>query len=567
MIKNKNRNYYLNRTILIIVTMLFGTLLLLLLCADWYLLWQNQSSALMEERDALDGYVEDMEEALKEIDLFLYDIYMNDRDFFALQKAREDELEEYQSAYSLNERFMGKLMIDDNLGGYGLLYHGGDAAMYQVDELKIPARTAKLLRSQMGKYFQEGSRRQWVIQEVDSTIYMMIMFRRGDVAIFGIYDMGQAEEELRERIDRSEVRLMLCDDNRLLQGKELARELDLPSVVQKYHGRFEERRGSYRIMGQRILNTDIWVCAAYGLRFWEFVTPLAGALILLTILSAASAFLLYLFIGKQVFVPLRRLTESMNLLRKEEADDIPELACRFQEIQEMNETLRETIHALKRQKLLTYEEVSEKQKVQLQYLMLQVKPHFYLNSLKTLSALTSENESEKTQELILKLSKYLRYLLNVDRGTIPLYQELEFVQNYLDMQGYLTSQEVSGEIDCEDDAREWEVPMLVIQTFVENSVKYAVGKQPGKVLKIQVRAEVLEMEEENMLNISIQDNGMGYSQEVLCELEQEENRGGFCVGIKNIRRRCRLLYGDKAQFSFFNDGGARSELILPGKST
>lgn len=67
MVKNKGNKYYLNRTILIIISILFGTLLLLLLCADWYLIWQSHSSVLLGERDALDGFEENMEAALNMI--------------------------------------------------------------------------------------------------------------------------------------------------------------------------------------------------------------------------------------------------------------------------------------------------------------------------------------------------------------------------------------------------------------------------------------------------------------------------------------------------------------------
>ena len=60
----------------------------------------------------------------------------------------------------------------------------------------------------------------------------------------------------------------------------------------------------------------------------------------------------------------------------------------------------------------------------MQYLQLQLKPHFYLNGLKTVNALAMAHEDEKIQELVLNLSEHLRYLLRAEQETVPLSREL-----------------------------------------------------------------------------------------------------------------------------------------------
>ena len=83
----------------------------------------------------------------------------------------------------------------------------------------------------------------------------------------------------------------------------------------------------------------------------------------------------------------------------------------FLEFTEVRQTLEKMVRELEEQKNLTYEEIIEKQKAQMQYLQLQLKPHFYLNGLKTVNALAMAHEDEKIQELVLNLSEHLRYLL------------------------------------------------------------------------------------------------------------------------------------------------------------
>lgn len=110
---------------------------------------------------------------------------------------------------------------------------------------------------------------------------------------------------------------------------------------------------------------------------------------------------MYSFVRKQVAVPLRHLTDVMNKIRNGETKTVPQIDTRFYEIQDINQTLEKMINELEKQKMLVYEEIIEKQKAQMQYLQLQLKPHFYLNGLKTLNALAMENQTEKMQELII----------------------------------------------------------------------------------------------------------------------------------------------------------------------
>lgn len=87
------------------------------------------------------------------------------------------------------------------------------------------------------------------------------------------------------------------------------------------------------------------------------------------------------------------------------------------------------VSEIEKQKMLSYEETIEKQKAQMQYLQLQLKPHFYLNGLKTLNVLTLARDWEKSQELILHISEHLRYLLQTERDLVTLGAELNYVRN------------------------------------------------------------------------------------------------------------------------------------------
>ena len=208
----------------------------------------------------------------------------------------------------------------------------------------------------------------------------------------------------------------------------------------------------------------------------------------------------------------------MELIRRDGNENVSLIDMRFLELKEVNETLREMILKLERQKLLTYDEFIEKQKAQLQYLQLQMQPHFYLNGLKALNAFVLEHETEKVQELIINLSGHLRYLLQAEKEMTTLIQELQFADNYTRLRGQMTGRPIQLYIDGDSALNDWNIPMLAAQTFVENSIKYAKVGGGDSALLIEIQTNLLETENGRYLNLIVKDNGQGYGKEILDEI-------------------------------------------------
>ena len=173
---------------------------------------------------------------------------------------------------------------------------------------------------------------------------------------------------------------------------------------------------------------------------------------------------------------------------------------------------------------------------------------------------------EDAQQLILLLSRYLRYILSFTATTTPLHTEIEQCCNYAELSS--VGQNDPVEVVCEIDPELSELPLppVSLLTLVENSVKH--GKMIGKTLKITITAKLLETEEGCMADLSVADNGTGFTAGDLKQLNsaapQEEN--GQHVGLFNVVRRLQLLYGEQAAIAFTNNrrgGGARVELFLP----
>lgn len=188
----------------------------------------------------------------------------------------------------------------------------------------------------------------------------------------------------------------------------------------------------------------------------------------------------------------------------------------------------------------------------------------FLNCLKSLYGMAQRQSFERIQQMILAISNHLRYNFKDNLQLVSLRQEVDHVQNYMRIQHIAHHIPPLCEWKIDQALLDVALPPLSIQTFVENSVKYAT--KPNEQLQVRVKAILLESDDGNYADITIQDNGGGFDPAILEEL----NSGDLTiytdihVGISNLRHRLSMLYGDKAWLAFFNtEEGAAAEMILP----
>jgi signal transduction histidine kinase len=166
---------------------------------------------------------------------------------------------------------------------------------------------------------------------------------------------------------------------------------------------------------------------------------------------------------------------------------------------------------------------------QLRALHSQINPHFLFNSLNSVSALILDKNSEKAEEMVVKLARFLRLGLSADpTRMIALELELELQRSYLDIE-QLRYPDLAVEIDLPDRLKTTLVPALILQPIVENAVKYGVAGAPPPAT-ILIRAS----EANRKLQLEVVDSGKGSP--------EYASSGG--IGLANIEQRLSLLYGE-----------------------
>lgn len=198
----------------------------------------------------------------------------------------------------------------------------------------------------------------------------------------------------------------------------------------------------------------------------------------------------------------------------------------------------------------------------MQMLRYQLNPHFLFNTLNAINALVVTNDHQLAREMIDKLSQFLRFALkDEESGWVSLKREIDALDLYLAIEKVRFDDRLEVEYQIEDQALKYDVPSLLLQPLVENTIKHAINvREEGGVITISASYAG------GFLLISVSDDGPGIS-----SLDDGEyllagvNFSG--VGLKNILNRIESLYGGEASVHLVNrkNNGLEIKFRLPVK--
>ncbi|UUZ86411.1 histidine kinase [Paenibacillus sp. P26] len=225
-----------------------------------------------------------------------------------------------------------------------------------------------------------------------------------------------------------------------------------------------------------------------------------------------------LFIRRTLLLPLKRIVSVMKRIGDGDMKFRVEPYPASDEFYLLHTTFNKMMTQIEELKINIYEEQLSKQKAELQHLQLQMKPHFFLNTLNILYNLALVQDYELIKEMTLRLVRYFRYMFRSNLTFLPLAEELEHVRNYIRIQELRFQQHLNCQIEAAGDLAKVHVPPLVIQTFIENSFKHASGT--GTPLSLYIRLELEESVTDPHIRFTIRDTGRGFPEGILAQLNE-----------------------------------------------
>lgn len=190
---------------------------------------------------------------------------------------------------------------------------------------------------------------------------------------------------------------------------------------------------------------------------------------------------------------------------------------------------------------------SQNLKAELQYLKMQVNPHFFMNTLNNIHALI-DIDAERAKETVIDLSRIMRYVLyDADRPMVPLRKEVEFIGNYIELmlpryRPELLDLRTAYPAEIPD----VQIPPLLLVTLIENAFKHGISYRHPSFIHTELTLE------------------QGWIVYTVCNSTTDKPASSNGVGLEILRRRLSLLYEGKQTFSVEQQEGTfRATLRIP----
>ncbi|WP_165279897.1 sensor histidine kinase [Paenibacillus protaetiae] len=547
-------------------------LIALLLYNNSYSVNVIHSQVAASDKNLIDIYMKQIDAQLTEVERHLAGLSSTDLNVQEMGDSQSED-EYILAKTAVYRKLTSDLSIYPYIDGfyiYSLKHHDGveaykgQLAYPQLLDLRKALEGRAIQLSQKAQYENV----QWKVQQVGGAYYLIRLMHDDDLYVGAWVNASSIIQPLLGMRTGSTGAVLVVDDQgrTLYSTRDMSKEkLDFSRGFQDYY--LSGQKDTYLIVGEPSAKGGFSLSAAIPdhsiLENLPYLTRASTIVILLALLMLPLSFLL---LRKVLLLPLRKMVGAMRLIGEGNFNIRMDLSHAPDEIVIVNRTFNTMISKIEELKINVYEEQISKQRAELKQLQLQINPHFFMNSLNILYNLAQVKQYALIQEMTMNLVHYFRYLFQSHQPLAPLKDELRHIRHYLHIQQMRFPNTFSCEINIPPYLENVAIPPLMLQTVVENSVKYAV--KPGEPILLAIEAELNDLTEQPTVCITIRDNGEGYSDAALARIREGKvyaDETGEHFGLWNSRERLKLQFGDKAWMDCYNDDphGAVTEITIP----
>lgn len=189
---------------------------------------------------------------------------------------------------------------------------------------------------------------------------------------------------------------------------------------------------------------------------------------------------------------------------------------------------------------LQQQQKTEHLKTELTFLRSQISPHFIFNILNNIVSLARTN-SEQIEPTLIKLSGLMRYMLyGADDEKVPLTQEVNYLENYIDLQRLRFGDDVKVVFVKSGTLFGYGIEPMLLIPFVENAFKHGVGNLDEPEINIRLSVE------HGRLTFNVSNKFDTY------RTDPKDNSSG--IGLANVKKRLNLIYGDEYSLHVSENG-------------
>lgn len=502
---------------------------------------KNQN--IVHLRSSIEIYADSVNEKLHSVERFMYSTITHNESLEKLNHVQtfleyQENLKKVQTSFTefeyQNETHMTFLLETDSTDHF-----------INVSNLYIPYEDYLLLKSNLKSLRSDISDRKWKNVTTKNSEYLVKSVHYEGKIIYAVISSEDILKPLSKLNIGNNGKLSLKEPN------------NIPSENYLIHAQNEKTH----------LPFDIYVLVDYA-EVFRNITLLEVFLSAVPIIITILSIIIILYIRQWMIKPITRLTERLSQL----GDSIPPseffISEGILEIDKANDKLNKVIFDMQELKIREYHSQLELKKIELNYLKNQIRPHFYLNMLSMIHSMLQTKNYKEIEELTILTSNYLRHLFMANQDFSELKDEVQHIKDYLEIQRIRYGNSIYFSLNYNDDLQNTLVPSLLLQTFIENTIKHGFSFQDLFTILLSIKK--VQTEDSDYIHICIEDNGPGFSEEILSKLNQKQSlitEDGHHIGITNTIERLNLLYPNDYSIAFENneEGGAKILLLIPYK--
>lgn len=502
---------------------------------------KNQN--IVHLRSSIEIYADSVNEKLHSVERFMYSTITHNESLENLNHVQtfldyQENLKKVQTSFTefeyQNETHMTFLLETDSTNHF-----------INVSNLYIPYEDYLLLKSNLKSLRSDISDRKWKNVTTKNSEYLVKSVHYEGKIIYAVISSEDILKPLNKLNIGNNGKLSLKEPN------------NIPSSNYLIHAQNEKTH----------LPFDIYVLVDYA-EVFRNITLLEVFLSAVPIIITILSIIIILYIRQWMIKPITRLTERLSQL----GDSIPPseffISEGILEIDKANDKLNKVIFDMQELKIREYHSQLELKKIELNYLKNQIRPHFYLNMLSMIHSMLQTKNYKEIEELTILTSNYLRHLFMANQDFSELKDEVQHIKDYLEIQRIRYGNSIYFSLNYNDDLQNTLVPSLLLQTFIENTIKHGFSFQDLFTIFLSIKK--VKTENSDYIQICIEDNGPGFSEEILSKLNQKQSlitEDGHHIGITNTIERLNLLYPNDYSIAFENneEGGAKILLLIPYK--
>ena len=308
----------------------------------------------------------------------------------------------------------------------------------------------------------------------------------------------------------------------------------------------------------------ILVCTVEGNTIYEQIPLLPVAILSIVLLMIGLLAWLYWYVRREIFQPIRALMYTIEYIQNGDYRHRVETRCENREFSVLNAAFNTMLDTIVELRISEYERQLCQKEAEIKYFQMQIKPHFFLNAIATIHSMSFDNRGEEIRAYIAALSDNIRYMFKAGLHTVPIAEELDHLEKYLEMQEILYPGRVFCYMDRPQELMEWQIPQMILHTFLENKYKHTV--KVGNILSIYIAVKEIQRQGQKALEVTIEDDGEMFPENVIQKKWEINDQNGHGVGLYNVARTMEIMYGMPDLLKFDNiSGGTKITICFPEK--